>query len=125
MKIPLSIASLTASLSAQSRDLLSAALIVASPAYAADPLPAHEAASGAPIAAPEMTEGVVRKVDRSTQSVTLKHGDIMSLAMPGMTMAFKAQDPSMLKNLKPGDKVRFTADIKDRKLYLTHIEPAR
>jgi Cu/Ag efflux protein CusF len=28
----------------------------------------------------------------------------------GMTMVFRAQDPAMLKQVKPGDKIKFEAD---------------
>ena len=39
------------------------------------------------VAAAEMIEGVVRKVDRDTGKVALKHGEIKHLDMPPMTMA--------------------------------------
>ncbi len=68
------------------------------------------------------TEGEVRKVDLSAQKVTLKHGDIKNLAMPGMTMVFKVTDSKMLSNLKEGNKVRFTADRIDGALTVTSIE---
>lgn len=55
-------------------------------------------------------EGEVRRVDTRAQTVTLKHGDIKNLEMPPMTMVFRVQDPALLNQVKPGDKVRFTAD---------------
>lgn len=68
------------------------------------------------------TEGEVRKVDSVTQKVTLKHGDIRNLGMPGMTMAFKVADPKMLDGLKEGDKVEFTADKVNGVLTVTSIK---
>jgi Cu/Ag efflux protein CusF len=56
-----------------------------------------------------MTEGEVRKVDRETNKLTIKHGEIRNLDMPPMTMVFQVQDAAMLDKLKPGDKIRFSA----------------
>lgn len=75
------------------------------------------AATGAP-----KTDGEVRKVDKDQGKVTLKHGPISNLEMPGMTMVFKAANPKMLDSLKEGDKVRFAADLVNGALTLTAIE---
>lgn len=52
----------------------------------------------------------VRRVDAGAGKVTLKHGDIPNLDMPGMTMVFQVRDPAQLAPFKAGDKVLFTAD---------------
>lgn len=39
-----------------------------------------------------MTDGEVKKVDQEAGKVTIKHGDIKHLDMPGMTMVFTAKD---------------------------------
>jgi Cu/Ag efflux protein CusF len=54
-----------------------------------------------------MTEGVVQGVDNLRGVVTLKHGDIVNMGMPAMTMSFNVADKKMLDNVKTGDKVRF------------------
>ncbi len=54
------------------------------------------------------TEGEVRKVDLEAKKLTLKHGEIKNLDMPGMTMVFHVKDPAMLDQVKRGDKVMFT-----------------
>ncbi len=72
----------------------------------------------------EMTEGVVRKVDKAAGKITLKHGEIKNLDMPGMTMVFRVQDPAMLDMVKPGDKVWFRAEKSDGALIVTQIQPA-
>jgi Cu/Ag efflux protein CusF len=71
-----------------------------------------------------VTEGEVRKVDTAAQKLTLKHGDIRNLGMPGMTMVFKVADPQMLSAVHEGDKVRFTADRIGGVLTVTSIEPS-
>src|SRR5262249_45636 len=60
-----------------------------------------------------MSEGEVRKIDRSTGKVTIKHGPLQNLDMPPMTMVFRVKDPAMLDQLKEGDKIKFTADKVD------------
>ncbi|MGE0097710.1 MAG: copper-binding protein [Hydrogenophaga sp.] len=52
----------------------------------------------------------VRKVDARAGKITLRHGEIPNLDMPPMTMVFQVSDPALLSRVKPGDKVRFTAD---------------
>jgi Cu(I)/Ag(I) efflux system protein CusF len=76
-------------------------------------------------AAPTTTEGEVRKVDKEQGKVTLKHGPIENLAMPGMTMIFKVSDPKMLDTVKAGDKVKFAADTINGALTVTAIEAAK
>ena len=73
-------------------------------------------------AAASMTDGEVRKVDHDAGKVTLRHGPIANLDMPGMTMVFKVTDPKMLENLKEGDKVRFSADRVNGAIAVTRIE---
>lgn len=79
---------------------------------------------GSPAQTP-MSDGEVRKVDKEQGKVTLRHGPIQSLEMPGMTMVFKVADPKMLDKVKEGDKVRFTADRVGGAITVTHIEPVR
>jgi Cu(I)/Ag(I) efflux system protein CusF len=63
-------------------------------------------------------------VTLSTGKITLKHGEIRNLDMPPMTMVFTVRDKAMLKDIKAGDKVRFTADKNAAGDYIvTAIEP--
>ena len=57
-----------------------------------------------------LSEGEVRKVDKSSGKITLRHGDIRNLDMPPMTMVFAVPDKALLDKVKAGDKVRFAAD---------------
>ena len=73
----------------------------------------------------EMTEGEVRKIDKDTKKITLKHGEIKNLGMPGMTMVFRVKDPAMLDAVMAGDKVMFNAEKAEGALVVTHIETAK
>ena len=79
--------------------------------------------SGAVLAQSAPTvSGTVEKVDVAQNKITIDHGPITNLEMEPMTMVFRVQDPSMLKQVKPGDKVRFTADRVDGQLTVTSIK---
>ena len=65
------------------------------------------------------------EVGGSRNKITLKHGEIKSLEMPGMTMVFQVKDATMLDTVKVGDKVRFTAEKAGGSLVVTTIEMAR
>ena len=83
---------------------LAAALVLSPPLFAQKP-PAAPAAATAPL-----TEGVVRKIDADAGKVTLKHGPIVNLDMPGMTMVFRVVSPTLLAGLKVGDAVQFRVE---------------
>tara|TARA_B100001105_G_scaffold246270_2_gene229809 strand:+ start:6096 stop:6431 length:336 start_codon:yes stop_codon:yes gene_type:complete len=72
-----------------------------------------------------MTDGEVRKIDKETKKITLKHGDIKNLDMPGMTMVFQIKDAALLDKVKAGDKVMFTAEKADGAIVVTAIEVAK
>ncbi len=72
-----------------------------------------------------MTDGEVKKVDQDAGKVTIKHGEIKHLEMPGMTMVFTAKDKAMLATMKPGDKVKFMVVSEGGKMLLTEIQLAR
>jgi len=73
----------------------------------------------------EMTDGEERKVDKENKKLTIKHGPLKSLDMPGMTMVFQVQDPALVETVQPGDKVRFVAEKLDGKFTVTKLEVAR
>jgi Cu/Ag efflux protein CusF len=74
-------------------------------------------------ATPE-ADGEVRKIDKEQGKLTLKHGPLPNLDMPGMTMVFKVADPALLEPLKVGDKVKFAAENRNGALTVTAIKPA-
>ena len=85
---------------------------------------AHQPASAAvvaPVSKPT-TEGEVRRVDKVQGKVTLRHGRIENLDMAPMTMVFTVTDSALLEKLKPGDKIRFSAEKRNGVLTVTIIE---
>ncbi|MDM0074489.1 copper-binding protein [Variovorax sp. J2P1-59] len=73
----------------------------------------------------ELSNGEVRKVDKENARITLKHGPLNNLDMPGMTMVFKVGDDAMLDAVQAGDKVRFRAEMVDGKIVVTKMEAVR
>ncbi len=72
-----------------------------------------------------MTEGEIRKIDMDNKKITIKHGEIKNLDMPGMTMVFQVKDPAMLDKVKAGDKILFSAEKASGALVVTDIQPAK
>ena len=72
--------------------------------------------------APLLTDGEVRKVDKETKKLTVKHGPIANLDMPAMTMVYQVKDPAMLDQVKAGDRIRFRAEKVGGAYTVTHIE---
>ena len=66
--------------------------------------------------------GVVRKVDRASGKVTLKHDAIQSLNMPAMTMAFGVNDKDMLNRCVKDTKVEFEFVRHGRQYVITSIK---
>ena len=96
----------------------------------ADAQTAAPAASGAmpmpmPMSTDAMTDGEVRKIDKENNKITLKHGEIKNLEMPGMTMVFQVKDAAMLDRVKAGDKVMFKAEKANGALVVTEIQTVK
>lgn len=96
------------------------------PASAADeqdaPSDAQKATSTA--AATHSGRGKVISVDNLAGTVKLTHDPITSLKWPKMTMDFKAHDPAMLKDLKPGTQVDFELMKMDGGYRIMKISPS-
>jgi Cu/Ag efflux protein CusF len=76
--------------------------------------------------AQDFIDGQVTKVDQGAGKITIKHGPIRKLGMDeGMTMVFGAADPSVLKTVKAGDKIRFAPDLVDGQFTVTKIQKAK
>jgi Cu(I)/Ag(I) efflux system periplasmic protein CusF len=82
---------------------------------------AHAAAT----AAAAYSEGEVRKVDLDAKKITLRHGPLVNLDMPAMTMVFQVSDAGFLSQVKAGDKVRFVAEKIGGAYTVTRIESAK
>ena len=77
------------------------------------------------LAAGDMADGEVLKIDIEAGKITLKHADIKNLDMPAMTMVFVVKDKAMLDTLKSSDKVKFKAINEGGKFTVTDIRPLR
>jgi uncharacterized cupredoxin-like copper-binding protein/Cu/Ag efflux protein CusF len=87
-----------------------------------NPVPAATVVAPASASKGDMVEGEVKKVDVDTKKITLKHGDIKNLDMPGMTMVFQVKDPAMLEKVRAGDKVKFNVEKIGGAFVVTEIE---
>ncbi|CAH0347990.1 MAG: RND transporter [Leptothrix sp. (in: Bacteria)] len=67
-------------------------------------------------------DGEVKKIDTDAGKITLKHGEIKSLDLPAMQMAFRVANPAWLKSVQVGDKVNFTADKVGGQFTITTLE---
>ncbi|MFM0509262.1 copper-binding protein [Paraburkholderia sp. RL17-373-BIF-A] len=101
------------------------AAIVAAPAFAGDDM------AGMNMSKPSdsktssnnaLTDAEVRKVDSATGMVTLKHGTLENVGMPPMTMAFKAKDAAMVKQVHEGDKVKVRVENVNGTLTIVKLE---
>ena len=85
----------------------------------------------ASLAAPALAQsvpqvaGTVTKIDASAEKITIRHAPIPNLDMGEMTMVFKAASPDLLKLVKPGDKISFTAERVNGQLSVTAISKAK
>jgi Cu(I)/Ag(I) efflux system periplasmic protein CusF len=77
------------------------------------------------IAQSTMVEGEVTKIDASAEKITIRHGPIKNLDMEAMSMIFRVQDPTMLKGVKVGDKVKFEADRVNGQITVTKMQRAK
>ena len=84
-------------------------------------------ASSAALAQDEMVNGVVKKIDTGAGKITLTSGPIKSLDMDedNMTMVFRVKDPTMLKQVKVGDKVQFEAGRIDGQIAVTSLQKSK
>jgi Cu/Ag efflux protein CusF len=73
-----------------------------------------------------MADGQVIKIDQVAGKITIKHGPLKQFGMDeGMTMVYRAADPSMLTAVKPGDKIKFAPDRVNGQFVATKIEKSR
>ena len=103
---------------------LAALLASASLAFANDTHHASATATSSEASAP-MSEGEVKKVDKSAGKLTIKHGPLVNLDMPPMTMVFRVKEPTMLDQVTAGDKISFVAEKVGGQITVTKLEPKK
>lgn len=94
---------------------LMTALAIATPSHA-------QTAAPSAVEAVSLSEGTVRKLDVPNAKITLRHGPIVNLDMPPMSMVFRVQPPELMNGFKTGDTVRFRAESINGAYTVTHIE---
>lgn len=86
--------------------------------------PSLPAAAGNHQAATGTAEGVVRKIDKETGKITIRHGPIAGLDMPAMSMVFRAKETALLDKVKVGDNIRFDVLHDKGAFFVTGVETA-
>ena len=83
------------------------------------------AQAGKPVAATKVGNGAgtITALDAKAGTVTIKHGAIPAIGWPAMTMTFRASPPALLKNLRAGQRVGFTAKAQGMNAVVTAIKP--
>ena len=76
-------------------------------------------------AAPGMTDGEVRKIDKDAGKITIKHGEIKHMEMPGMTMVFVVKDKALLDKTDIGAKIQFMVMSESGQMVVTDIQPTK
>ncbi|TGP45796.1 copper-binding protein [bacterium M00.F.Ca.ET.228.01.1.1] len=100
--------------------------MVATPAFAGDDMAGMDMSmkpsASKTSSSAALTDAEVRKVDAETGMVTLKHGALENVGMPPMTMAFKAKNAAMVKQIHQGDKVKVRVENVDGTLTIVKLE---
>jgi Cu/Ag efflux protein CusF len=107
--------------------LITLAFGLAAPAMAQTDHSMHGMPAAKPataVANTDMSDGLVKKVDKNRGTVTLAHGALPN-GMPPMTMAYKVKDTAWLDQLKAGQKIRFATDPKDGGMTVLQYELAK
>jgi Cu(I)/Ag(I) efflux system periplasmic protein CusF len=104
--------------------LSACALSFAAPVSADDAHHGHAPSVKTTASSTALSDGEIKKVDKDAGKLTIKHGRIANLEMPGMTMIFRVKDRAMLDQVKPGDKIRFAAEKMNGALTVTKLEIA-
>jgi len=100
------------------------AALLAAPVHAND---AHHPPQAQPPAA-ETSDTVpaeVKRVDTASGKVTLSHGPLKNLGMPGMTMGFPVLDRDQLKGVSAGDRVTATLAKRDADYVVIRLDRSK
>ena len=67
------------------------------------------------------TKGTITKVDAKGGKVTIDHGPLLNLDMPGMKMVFRA-DEEMIAKMSEGQNIEFVAEPVKGKLTVVKLK---
>jgi Cu/Ag efflux protein CusF len=71
-----------------------------------------------------LSDGLVKKIDKANQKVTLSHGPLPN-GMPAMTMVFRVKDSAWLEKMKEGQTIRFAAEDINGAMTVVRFEPGK
>ncbi len=86
---------------------------------------AAEGPAAAAVSQTAMSDGEIKKIDKDAGKLTIKHGELKNLEMPAMTMVFRVQNPTMIDQVKLGDKIKFVAEKVAGSLTVTSLKLAK
>lgn len=72
-----------------------------------------------------LADGEIRRIDKASGKLTIKHGKIDSISMPPMTMVFILRDKALLETLAVNDKVKFDVKQEGNDYIVTRLEKAK
>ena len=67
--------------------------------------------------------GVITAIDKTANTVTIKHDAIPAVNWPAMTMAFKATPSTLLDGLKVGENISFDVKVQGSDAEVTAVTP--
>lgn len=67
--------------------------------------------------------GVITAIDPKTAKLTIQHEPIPAVGWPAMTMAFKANPPTLLRGLRVGQRIGFDVKIQGMAAEVTAVRP--
>ena len=71
------------------------------------------------------TDGEIRKINKETRKVTIRHGAITNLGMPPMTMGYSVKNKGQLADLQPMQRVEFQVTYDGNDYSITEIKAER
>jgi len=104
------------------RLIISLLIALALPAYAQHN---HGALQPGTAQSAPLSDGTVKKIDKAAGEVVIQHSQLDSIGMPPMTMAFGVADKAWLNKLRPGDRIRFAAEMKGGNAIVSRYEMAK
>lgn len=105
------------------RLLISLFLAFSLPAFAQHE--SHDSHKPAAAQSATLTDGLIKKIDKSAGEVVIQHARLDSIGMPAMTMSFGVANKAWLNKLKVGDKIRFAAEMKNDNPIVSRYEIAK
>lgn len=103
--------------------LVAASIFTAGPAFAQSMANMPGMSHAATQAKTGHGTGVITAIDPKTAKLTIQHGPIPAVSWPAMTMAFKANPPTLLRGLRVGQRIGFDVKVQGASAEVTSVRP--